>query len=86
MGPPTVSSSVILASAQARAEAKAQLLLRLRAQGYADLPLLRALESAPRGGRGRLRADPPDPRGRGGRQDRGSWPMARAKSFARSFS
>lgn len=48
MGPLSAASSVILASAQARAEAKAQLLLRLRAQGFADLPLLRALESAPR--------------------------------------
>jgi protein-L-isoaspartate(D-aspartate) O-methyltransferase len=34
--------------AQARAEAKAQLLLRLRARGIADLSLLRALEGAPR--------------------------------------
>jgi protein-L-isoaspartate(D-aspartate) O-methyltransferase len=35
-------------SDQARAEAKAQLLLRLRRRGDADLPLLRAMEAAPR--------------------------------------
>ncbi|HUO53828.1 MAG TPA: rRNA adenine N-6-methyltransferase family protein [Rhodoblastus sp.] len=35
-------------SAQARAEAKAQLLLRLRRRGDVDLPLLRAIEAAPR--------------------------------------
>lgn len=48
MRPPSAASTSVLASAQARAEAKAQLLLRLRARGYADLPLLRAIEAAPR--------------------------------------
>ena len=44
--PPT-SAVPPLKSTQARAEAKAQLLLRLRARGIADLSLLRALEGAP---------------------------------------
>jgi protein-L-isoaspartate(D-aspartate) O-methyltransferase len=48
MRPPQGSSPFLLASAQARAEAKAQLLMRLRAGGHADLALLRAMEDAPR--------------------------------------
>jgi protein-L-isoaspartate(D-aspartate) O-methyltransferase len=35
-------------SASARSEAQAQLLLKLRTQAHAELPLLRAMESAPR--------------------------------------
>lgn len=48
MRPPSAAAATVLASPQARAEAKAQLLLRLRARGYADLALLRAMEAAPR--------------------------------------
>jgi protein-L-isoaspartate(D-aspartate) O-methyltransferase len=36
------------AAASARSEAQAQLLLKLRTQAHAELPLLRAMESAPR--------------------------------------
>jgi protein-L-isoaspartate(D-aspartate) O-methyltransferase len=46
---PVPGASVLSAeAAQARAEAKAQLTLRLRAKGLRDLALLRALESVPR--------------------------------------
>lgn len=48
MRAPIAATASLLATAQARAEAKAQLLLRLRAQGYADLALMRAMEDAPR--------------------------------------
>jgi protein-L-isoaspartate(D-aspartate) O-methyltransferase len=50
MGPykPPFPSVAAQARAQARAQAMAKLLLRLRAKGFRDLTLLRALESAPR--------------------------------------
>ncbi len=48
MRPGSGAPPVISAAAQARAEAKAQLTLRLRNKGWRDLALLRALESTPR--------------------------------------
>lgn len=48
MRPGSGAPPFLNAAAQARAEAKAQLMLRLRAKGLRDLALLRALESTPR--------------------------------------
>jgi protein-L-isoaspartate(D-aspartate) O-methyltransferase len=48
MRPPLALNPDLSAAAQARAEAKAQLLLRLRAKGLRDLDLLRAIENTPR--------------------------------------
>ncbi len=48
MRPPLAQNPDLSAAALARAEAKAQLTLRLRAKGLRDLDLLRALESVPR--------------------------------------
>ena len=45
---PPFPSAAAQARSQARAQAMARLLLRLRAKGFRDLTLLRALESAPR--------------------------------------
>ncbi|MCI4679546.1 protein-L-isoaspartate O-methyltransferase [Rhodoblastus acidophilus] len=48
MEPPQSAFPTVGVSAQSRAEAKAQLLMRLRARSDVDLALLRAMEAAPR--------------------------------------